>query len=92
MKLLLTLCLTLLSPMVCHAGQAEADAAVASVMFDQGTENASYSVRRDGFVDILFGAAVSEREYIRLVELLKRQPDIKGVLAGRGKSNFCPIK
>lgn len=92
MKLLISLCLALLPVISVHAGQTEADAAVASVMFDQGMENVSYSVRRDGFVDILVGPAVSESEYIRLVELLKRHPDIKGVLAGKGKSNFCPIK
>jgi hypothetical protein len=76
----------------CLAGQSEADAAVAAILFEQNMENASYNVRPDGFVDILFGPAVLDSEYSRLLNLLKHHPDIPGVLAGKGKSNYCPIK
>ena len=59
------------------AGQAEADAAVAAILFAQDMENVSYSVRRDGYVDILFGAAVSDADYSRLLALLQNHPDIQ---------------
>lgn len=55
-------------------------------------ENASYKVRSDGFVDFLFGAAVSDADYSRLLDKLRSHPDIKGVLAGKSTSNYCPIR
>jgi len=73
------------------AGAPEAEDAVTNILFDQKMENASYSFRSDGFVDILFGPAVPEAEYIRIVELIKKHPAVPGVLAGRGKSDYCPI-
>jgi hypothetical protein len=74
------------------AGQMEAEAAVSNLLFDEGMENASFKVRSDGYVDILFGAAVSDADYSRLLEKLRTHPDIKGVLAGKSTSNYCPIK
>ena len=88
---LLALCLGL-SPLPALAGQAEADAAVTAILFAQDMENVSYTVRHDGYVDILFGAAVSDADYSRLLALLQNHPDIPGVLAGRGNTNYCPIK
>ena len=74
------------------ADQAEAEAAVAKVLFEADMENASFKARSDGFVDILFGAAVSDETYIRLVERLRATPGIKGVLPGKSTSNYCPIR
>jgi hypothetical protein len=76
----------------CWAGQDEAETAVGNMLFNENMENASFKVRSNGFVDILFGAAVSDADYIRLVEKLRAHPDIKGVLPGKSTSNFCPIK
>lgn len=73
------------------AGPEEAERAVANILFDQNMENVSYSFRGDGFVDILFGVAVPEEEYIRIVELMRKHPDVPGVLVGRGKDNFCRV-
>lgn len=73
------------------AGPNEAENAVTSILFDEGMENASYGFRGDGFVDILFGPAVPEDQYIRIVEKIRSHPDVPGVLAGRGKSNFCSV-
>jgi hypothetical protein len=84
----LALCLAPL----CQAGQTESETAVANILFEQNMENVSYKVRPDGFVDILFGPAVSNGDYSRLLDLLKHHPDIPGVLAGKGKSNYCPIR
>jgi len=75
-----------------YAGQSEAEAAVARILFETDMENTSFSVRPDGFVDILFGAAVSDADYIRIVEKMRSDPDIKGVLAGKAVGNFCAVK
>ena len=89
-KVLIPLLFCLALP--CWAGQQEAEAAVSNLLFDEGMENASFKVRPDGFVDILFGAAVGDADYSRLLEKLRAHPDIKGVLAGKSKDNYCPIK
>ena len=81
----------ILATLPAHAGQSEAENAVTAILFDENMENISYSLRRDGFVDILFGVAVPESEYIRIVERLRQHPDIPGVLAGRGKGNYCAV-
>lgn len=73
------------------AGQPEAEDAVTNILFDEKMENVTYSFRSDGFVDILFGTAVPEAEYIRIVELIRKHPDVPGVLSGRGKGNYCPV-
>jgi len=74
------------------AGQNESEAAVARILFESDMENISFKVRSDGFVDILFGATVSDADYLRIIETLRADPDIKGVLPGKSTSNFCPIK
>lgn len=76
----------------CWAGQVEAEAAVGRLLFDEGVENASFKVRSDGFVDILFGATVSDADYLRLLDKLRTHPDIKGVLAGKSSENYCQVK
>ena len=84
----LLLCLSLPS----WGGQAESEAAVSAILFDEGMENASFKVRSDGFVDILVGAAVSDADYSRMLEKLRAHPEIKGILAGKSTSNYCPLK
>jgi hypothetical protein len=74
------------------AGQMEAESAVSNLLFDEGMENATFKVRSDGFVDILFGVAVSDADYSRILEKLRTHPDIKGFLAGKSTSNYRPIK
>jgi hypothetical protein len=87
---LFAVCLAL--PMAGFAGQTESEAALTKLLFDEDMENVSYSLRSDGFVDILFGPAVSDEDYSRILNKLRAHPDIPGVLAGRGRSNFCPVK
>lgn len=91
MRRLLVPALLMLVSLAVHAGQGEAENALTAILFDENMENISYSLRRDGFVDILFGVAVPESEYIRIVERLRQHPDIPGVLAGRGKGNYCAV-
>ena len=74
------------------AGQAESEDAVTSILFEEDMQNASYSLRSNGFVDILFGPSVSDGDYSRILSKLKSHPDIPGVLAGKGKSDYCPTR
>jgi hypothetical protein len=69
---------------------AAAEAAAAAVLFELDIENASYKVRRDGHLDILFGPSVPAERYRQALDALHAHPDISGVLAGRGSADFCP--
>lgn len=91
MRQLLVVLVSLLFALPAFAGQAESEDAVTNLLFDENRENVSYSFRGDGFVDILFGPAVNEKDYIRIVERMRSHPDIPGVLAGRGSRNFCSL-
>lgn len=73
------------------AGQSESEDAVAAILFEANMENVTYSLRSNGFVDITFGIAVPQADYIRIVERMRTHPDIPGVLAGRGSKNYCAI-
>ncbi|MCB1734131.1 MAG: hypothetical protein H6981_05575 [Gammaproteobacteria bacterium] len=68
-----------------------ASAALADILFDMDLENVSYALRTDGFVDITFGAAVSNADYQEAIQRMRDHPDIPGVLAGRGSANYCPL-
>jgi hypothetical protein len=91
MRRLVTLFVSLLIAFPAFAGKDESEMAISSILFDENMENVSYSLRSDGFADILFGAAVSDRDYARILERLRKHPDIPGVLAGRGKGNYCAV-
>lgn len=90
MRHLITLLVTLLLSLPAFAGLEESENALTNLLFDEKMENVSYSLRGDGFVDILFGIDVPEKEYIRIVELIRKNSNIPGVLSGRGTANFCP--
>lgn len=72
------------------AGQAESEDAVTNILFEEDMQNASYSLRSNGYVDILFGPSVSDADYSRILNKLKSHPDIPGVLAGKGKKRLLP--
>lgn len=91
MRYLLAVLFPLLFVLPAYAGQSESEDAVTNILFDESMENVSYSFRNDGFVDIWFGPAVSDRDYSRIVERMRKHPDIPGVLAGRGAKNYCAI-
>lgn len=91
MKPAIVLLLAMLSVQPAFAGADEAENAVTGILFDANMENVSYSFRKDGFVDILFGLAVPEAEYVRIVEQIRKHPDVPGVLAGRGVGNYCRV-
>lgn len=79
-------------PLLSLAGQAESENAVTGILFEEDMPNGTYSLRQDGFVDILFGPSVADSDYARILKRLKEHPDIPGVLAGKGVSDYCPVK
>ena len=90
MRQLTILLVSLFVALPAFAGLEESENALTNLLFDEKMENVSYTLRSDGFVDILFGIDVPEKEYIRIVELIRKNPNIPGVLPGRGTANFCP--
>jgi len=91
MRQLIVVFVSLLFSLPAFAGQSESEDAVTGILFDESMENVAYSLRGDGFVDITFGIAVADKDYIRIVERLRKHPDIPGVLAGRGSKNYCAV-
>ena len=89
--LLLAACLFMITG-AAISGQAESEAALTKILWDEDMENVSYKLRSSGFIDITFGSAVSDQDYSRILNKLKTHPDIPGVLAGRGNTNYCPVK
>ena len=71
------------------AGQDEATAALTEILFDSDMENISYAVSNSGDIDIVFGAAVSDDQYISILRKIQSHPQINSVLASRGSVNFC---
>lgn len=66
--------------------ESKASEAIANILFDfdGSNEYVSYVVRPDGFVDAVFARNTPEPLYNEVVEKLRANKDIKGVLAGRG--------
>ncbi len=91
MRQLSLILFALLLGLPAFAGQAESENAVTNILFDENMENVFYSFRDDGFVDIWFGPAVPENDYIRIVERMRKDANIPGVLAGRGTKNYCGV-
>ena len=71
------------------AGQDEASAALAEILFDSEIENVSYVVSSRGDVDIVFGVSVPEDQFVEVTGKLKASSDIRSVLSSRGMSDFC---
>lgn len=64
--------------------QFTADSAVADILFDYdgADEFASYSVNDSGFVEITFANNIPDELYSEILERLRNNKDIDGVLAG----------
>lgn len=91
MRKLVASLIALLVSLPAIAGPGEAENAVTNILFDENMENVSYALRSNGFVDILFGVAVPEGEFTRIVERIRKHPDVPGILSGRGKGNYCAV-
>lgn len=64
--------------------QYQSDAAVSDILFnyDGSEEYASYAIREDGFVDITFARNIPAELYGEILNQLRSDPRIPGVLAG----------
>lgn len=86
-SLFLTLALVLTgTPALADSAESKASEAVANVLFDFDGSNefVSYVVRPDGYVDAVFANNTPDALYNEVVEKLRANKDIQGVLAGRG--------
>ena len=66
--------------------QSKADLAVANILFDfdAPAEFATYRIRDDGLVEIVFAGNMPDKVYSDVLAKLNNHPDIPDVLAGRG--------
>jgi hypothetical protein len=72
--------------------QNKADLVVSGLLFDRELDQtASYNVRKDGFVVIKFDKSVPSETYTRVVEMLRSNPDIRGVRAEQGGREVCKL-
>ena len=75
------------------AMQNKADAVVSAVLFDHDmSETASYNVRKNGSVAIKFKESVSEKNYTKVVKLLRAIKAIGGVDAEQGGNEVCGLR
>lgn len=73
--------------------QDAADAQVAQILFKyELDQQASYNVRKDGFLVINFGPDVAIRVYTAVVEELRASPAIAGVRAQQSGREVCILK
>jgi hypothetical protein len=72
-----------------QAAQQPAADALASLLQDENLEIIHSEVLADGVVDILFGVTVTDFDYMRVVEKLRKHPDIKDVIGRTSPRTFC---
>jgi len=65
--------------------ESRANAAVANILFDQDADEfTSYRVNERGFVDVIFARNTPDDVYSAILNKLKNNPEINGVIAGKG--------
>lgn len=73
--------------------QNNASTVVADVLFDRDlSEQASYNVRKNGEVIILFTPEVSSSRYTEAVDFLRKHKDVKAVYAEQSGREVCILK
>ena len=73
--------------------QSAADYQVASLLFEKDlSANASYNVRKDGFVVIAFDKSVPFTIYDDIVQSLRANKAISGVRAEQEGVEVCPLR
>lgn len=66
---------------------------VTDVLFENDVdEMASYNIRKDGYVVIQFDSSVSEQKYTKVVNQLRVNKIITGVLAEQSGVEVCPLQ
>lgn len=72
--------------------QNQASLAITGTLFDNDIdETATYSIDKEGHVDISFDKSVSEETYTKVVTELRKNPLINGVWASQGGVQVCPL-
>lgn len=72
--------------------QGKADAVVANVLFDNDlNEKASYNVSKTGSVTIKFAESVKEKDYTKVVNLLRNNTDVNSVFTEQSGREVCGL-
>ena len=72
--------------------QNRASAAVSSILFEHDLDDsASYNIRKNGYVIIIFDDTVSDEKYTAIVNLLRSNTAIKGVRAEQFGVEVCGL-
>ena len=72
--------------------QNKADITVAEILFDNELNmSASYNIRKNGDVIIKFDNSVSQKDYTKIVNILRSSSDINRVQAEQNGGNVCPL-
>lgn len=72
--------------------QNKASAVVSEVLFEHDlSDSASYNIRKDGYVVIIFDDNVSDKNYTEVVRLLRTNVDIKGIRAEQFGVEVCGL-
>jgi len=72
--------------------QSQADALVSGVLFENDLDGqASYNIRKDGFVVIKFDESMSSKVYTQVVETLRSSDELSGVRAEQGGREVCTL-
>lgn len=73
--------------------QHQADTSVSGLLFENGLEEkASYNVRKDSSVKILFDKTVGWAEYTMIVNKLREDKHISSVYAEQDGAEVCPLR
>lgn len=73
--------------------QSKADAIVANMLFDNDlNDKASYNISKSGSVTIKFAESVKEKNYTKIVNLLRSNKSIDGVYAEQSGNEVCGIR
>lgn len=73
--------------------QDKASRVVTNILFDFDLDTAaSYNIRKDGLVVIKFAQSVPESKFTKVVEMLRKDSNIKGLRAEQGGVEVCPLR
>ena len=73
--------------------QNNASEAITNTLFNNDLdETATYSINKEGHVDISFDSSVPEHTYTNVVTQLRKNSYIKSILATQGGVEVCPLR
>ncbi len=64
----------------------KAHSAISFILFDYDNVNEfiTFKIRNSGYIDLSFANNIPDDLFLEIIQKLKKHPDVKGVLAGRG--------